>query len=233
MQGQRQDGRDRVGEAHRRADREYLALLVLLLLGFVLQSTSVLHGWGIVVSDFVITLSTAAVFVVLFRHEPVGRALALTLGAAALLAHWAQHAMPQTGARYLSIADHGLLALFLACALYVILRDLFRRRRTGETNIFGALTGYLLAAAAFSHLLIVAYLVAPGSFSVAQELVPHMAKAHALNATFLYYSLTQLLTIGYSDITTLTAPATTLCALESLFGVFYLAVVVSQFVAQA
>ena len=41
------------------------------------------------------------------------------------------------------------------------------------------------------------------------------------------------MTIGYSDVTPVGAPATTLSLFAALFGVFYTAVVVSQFVGLA
>jgi hypothetical protein len=42
-----------------------------------------------------------------------------------------------------------------------------------------------------------------------------------------------MLTIGYSDVTPVRAPATTLSLFGALFGLFYTAVVVSQFVGLA
>jgi Ion channel len=42
-----------------------------------------------------------------------------------------------------------------------------------------------------------------------------------------------VLTIGYADVTPVRAPATTLSLLAALFGVFYTAVVVAQFVGLA
>ncbi len=52
-------------------------------------------------------------------------------------------------------------------------------------------------------------------------------------AVFSYYSLAQMLTIGYADVTPVRAPATTLSLFGALFGMFYTAIVVSQFVSLA
>ena len=52
-------------------------------------------------------------------------------------------------------------------------------------------------------------------------------------ALFSYYSIAQMLTIGYADVTPIRAPATTVSLFSTLFGVFYTAVVVSQFVGLA
>jgi len=52
-------------------------------------------------------------------------------------------------------------------------------------------------------------------------------------ALFSYYSISQMLTVGYADVTPIRAPATTISLFSTLFGVFYTAIVVSQFVGLA
>jgi hypothetical protein len=56
---------------------------------------------------------------------------------------------------------------------------------------------------------------------------------HARLALFCYCSFAQMTTLGYSDFTRGRAPATTLSLLIALFGMFYTAIVVSQFVGLA
>jgi len=53
------------------------------------------------------------------------------------------------------------------------------------------------------------------------------------SALFTYYAYAQVLTLGYSDVTPIRAPATTLSLFAALFGVFYTAIVVSVFVGLA
>jgi hypothetical protein len=53
------------------------------------------------------------------------------------------------------------------------------------------------------------------------------------HALFSYYAFAQMLTIGYADVTPVRAPGTTLSLLGALFGLFYTAGVVSQFVGLA
>ena len=61
-----------------------------------------------------------------------------------------------------------------------------------------------------------------------QELLGHW---HGRAALFCYYSYAQMTMLGYSDMTPVCAPATTLSLFAALFGMFYTAVVVSQLVA--
>jgi hypothetical protein len=57
---------------------------------------------------------------------------------------------------------------------------------------------------------------------------------HARLVLFCNYSFAQQMTmLGYSGITPVRAPATTLSLLVGLFGMFYTAIVVSQFVGPA
>ena len=60
-----------------------------------------------------------------------------------------------------------------------------------------------------------------------------MGHWHGGLAVFTYYSFSQMTMLGYGDITPVRAPATTLSLFAALFGMFYTAIVVSQFVGLA
>jgi hypothetical protein len=71
------------------------------------------------------------------------------------------------------------------------------------------------------------------SSGINPELAGFLTDWHGRTALFTYYSFAQVMTIGYSDVTPVHSPATTLSLFAALFGVFYTAVVVSQFVGLA
>jgi hypothetical protein len=123
--------------------------------------------------------------------------------------------------------------LFLWSAVWVILRDLFRAPVAGPENVFGAICGYLIAGHAWAHANALAYLLVPSAYSINPEIAALLPDQHGRLALFTYYAFTQVMTIGYSDVTPVGAPATTLSLFAALFGVFYTAVVVSQFVGLA
>ena len=79
----------------------------------------------------------------------------------------------------------------------------------------------------------IAYLALPGAYGINPKIMALLADWHGRHAVFSYYGFTQMLTIGYADVTPVRAPATTLSLLGALFGLFYTAVVVSQFVGLA
>ena len=133
----------------------------------------------------------------------------------------------------LSLADQVLLTLFLWNAVWVILRDLFRAPAAGVENVFGAICGYLIAGLAWAHANALAYLLLPSAYSINPELAVLLPDWHGRLALFTYYAFAQVMTIGYSDVTPVRAPATTLSLFSALFGVFYTAVIVSQLVGLA
>jgi hypothetical protein len=126
-----------------------------------------------------------------------------------------------------------LLAIFLWGAVYVILRDLFRSPTTGAESVLGAICGYIIAGDAWARLNAIAYLLVPSAYSIDPAVAALLPDWHGRVALFTYYAFAQVLTIGYSDVTPVRAPATTLSLFSALFGVFYTAVVVSVFVGLA
>jgi len=130
----------------------------------------------------------------------------------------------------LSLALHALMTLFLWAAVVAILRDLFRRPASGAERVLGAICGYIIAGDAWGGVNAIAYLLQPAAYSVSPDVTALLADWPGRTALFAYYGFAQMLTIGYSDVTPVRAPATTLSLLASLFGLFYTAIVVAQFV---
>ena len=133
----------------------------------------------------------------------------------------------------LSLTHNAVMALFTWGAVWVILRELFRAPPSGTENVFGAICGYLIAGDAWAGVNAITYLLVPAAYSINPEVTALLADWHGRLALFSYYSFAQMLTVGYADVTPVRAPATTLGLFTTLFGVFYTAVVVSQFVGLA
>ena len=150
--------------------------------------------------------------------------------AAAVAIAWGRHVSGENLDTALSIALSALISLFDWAAVWVILRDLFRRQAVGAENVLGAICGYVIAGDAWAGVNDIAYLALPAAYSINPEIIALLADWHGRHALFAYYGFAQMLTIGYADVTPVRAPATTLNLLGALFGVFYTAVVVSQLV---
>ena len=207
-------------------------LLTLLLVAYTFQSFAISAPTGGFVSNVVLTLLELVMLFIVFERRSERLAFAVVLIVAALVG-LSRYVSPVSLESGLALAFYVLHAIFLWAAVIVILRDLFRRRGVGADNVFGAICGYLIAGAGWASLNEIAFWFAPTTFSINPALETLVADWQGRLALFLYYSLAQMMTVGYSDVTPLRAPATTLSLFSTLFGLFYTAVVVAQFVGLA
>lgn len=212
--------------------QKYKVLLALLLVSIVFQTYGLHTGFVGLLSDAFRTVLSVAIYLVVFRSAGERWPAALLLVANVFIG-WTRHFTGGSDDGALALAFNLLTSLFLWTAVAVILRDLFRTPEAGAGNVLGGICGYLIAADAWTGINICAFLLAPHSFAFdpgVQEMLRHW---HGRLALFCYYSFAQMTTLGYSDITPVRAPATTLSLFVALFGMFYTAIVVSQFVGLA
>jgi hypothetical protein len=207
-------------------------LLALLLVAYTFQSFAISAPTGGLVSNGVLTMLELAMFFIVFERRSERLALAGVFILASLVG-FGRYLAPTSLESGRALAFYVLHAIFLWAAVFVILRDLFRRKGVGADNVLGAICGYLIAGAGWASLNEIAYWFDPTTFGINPDLRTLVADWQGRLALFLYYSLAQMMTIGYSDVTPLRAPATTLSLFAALFGLFYTAVVVAQFVGLA
>jgi len=212
--------------------RKYALLLGLLLFSLAFQSFVSRPGSGTLVADGIRTLLSVAILVVVFVRPRERAVMALVLAATLAIA-WGRDLSGGNQEHASTIVFYGLMVLFLASAVYVILRQLFRAPAGSVDQVLGAICGYLIAGDAWAGVNAIAYHLLPASYSVNSEVAALVVDWHGRMALFSYYSIAQMLTVGYADVTPLRAPATTISLFGTLFGVFYTAIVVSQFVGLA
>jgi len=106
----------------------------------------------------------------------------------------------------------------------VLAKDVFRDRETVSADvIYGGINVYLLAAIAFAAAYKVQLLLVPDSIS-------GLAAEPTISDT-LYYSFITMTTLGYGDITPVSANARMLASTEAVFGQLYIAVLLAKLVA--
>ena len=210
----------------------YAILLGVLLVALVIQSLRSAVNVDDLALDGVSAVLAIAIYVAVFRGTPEHRLMAVTLALVVAIG-LVRDTVPPHHERTWALAFQVLTAFYLCAAVVRILSDLFREPRPGIQNILGAICGYIIAGAFFGCINMIAYMLAPAAYNVDPVVTQIAANWHGRIALFAYYAFTQLLTIGYSDVTPLRAPATTLSLFAAIFGVFYTAVVVSQLVAVA
>lgn len=209
---------------------KYLVLLVTLSCLYIGQSTA--HGFtgGRVFSDTLVALISLAVLLVVFERRR-DRIIALAVAIVAILSNLARY-LPSAALHQVSltIVHYVLLTVFLGYAVAVILGNIFKKRAVGADDVLGAVSGYLIAGAAWSSLYALTDSLAPDSFTLAPAFVSLLSDWHGRSAVFNYFSIVTLTTMGYGDITPTRSPATAFAMLEAVFGQFYIAVVVAQLV---
>ena len=213
------------------ARHKYL-LLLLAMVGNLIWS-SFAHRLPIrpVVTELLMMAVVVVIFLVVFTRRR-DRAVALTVAVMAIATKWSRYvAPPPEGSIVQPVAFHVLVALFMAFAVYVILRNIFAEKNVTGDEVVGTVCGYFIAAALWSHVYAVVELAAPGSFAFTPGLAQQAASWDGRAAIFNYFSLVTLTTMGYGDVTPLHGPATALAVIEAIFGQFYIAIVVAQLVA--
>lgn len=106
----------------------------------------------------------------------------------------------------------------------ILLSEVFREGPVTSARIQGAIAVYLLFGVAWAHAYQIANTVQPGSFSSAAGQLSNVGD-------WSYYSFVTLTTLGYGDITPLSAVARSLAVGEALAGQLYLAVLIARLVA--
>ena len=113
--------------------------------------------------------------------------------------------------------------LVLSCVLiWAIFGRLSAASRVTSTVLAEAFISYLIIAIAYSQVYWILNEVVPNPFN--QRIPP------TEGATLLYFSMVSLSGVGYGDITPVNPFVRIIAALESMTGIFYLAIVVSRLV---
>jgi len=209
--------------------RKHLALLVALVVAAVIEPLSIDFSLGAqIVGALVVVTITLGVFLIVFE-ERWERRLACVM-VAFILAGNIGHEVLLDRFQIGAITYHCFAALFLAFAVAVILKRIFERQTIRSDDMIGALCGYLLTAGAWANAYALTYLLWPGSFRVAEGVASRLGDWHLQRFFFGYFSVMTLTGLGYTEIAPIASTSYSLTWLESVFGQFYIAVVVAQLV---
>jgi hypothetical protein len=132
-----------------------------------------------------------------------------------LLAGWAMRFRSWS----VGVAALGGIIVFYGALLVIVLRFAVSGRVTAE-KLVSVASGYMVAGFLWASMYRLVELLAPSSFGSVPLTRPDL----------LYFSFITLATIGYGDVTPHAGPARSLAILEGIFGIFYVAVLVSRLV---
>lgn len=120
------------------------------------------------------------------------------------------------------------LAIFCIALIICFSKDILKSNKVTIDLFLGAICVYLLIAIAFGLLYNVINILDPRSF----YMLTSGARTLPSEFDFFYFSFTTLTTVGYGDVAIVTAHAKALVVIESITGIFYLAILVSRLVAR-
>lgn len=191
------------------------ALLLLLILGPVAEEAAL--GRAALLILFSLLLAASAY--VASKHV-AGLIAATCLAVAWAVVTWAR---PFTGEITTLISD-GLAICLLLYALGPMLRRIVAVREADFDTLCGAVAVYLLIGVVWGVSYRFIETLAPGSFDLTGTDTPVGWN------DFLYFSLTTLTTLGYGDISPVTAVARIWTSLEAVAGVLYIALLVARLI---
>jgi hypothetical protein len=205
----------------------FTALTIVVVI--VLLSSSVIGNRDL--RDLLVILGFSVL--VLFAIWSVGRRLrvvTMALAVPTLLSHGALISASLV-LRSLSFA---LVSVFLTFLTLVILLAVVRDETVTADTIVGAACAYLLLAMTWGTYYALLVLLSPDAFSVSPALINAAGWGGQSNLPITplmqYYSFTTITTLGYGDVSPLTAGARALSVLEGVTGQLYLAVLIARLV---
>jgi hypothetical protein len=204
-------------------DQRFAVLLAALILDLLLSP----FIEGSYLGRLLFNLLTTVVLISALYTVSAGRRMnrvALALWVLAIVGLWLDYLTPQ-----FSMLKHTpILALFfIAYAAYRILVYVLRQDEVTSEIIYAALSVYLMIGLVWAMLHFGLESVQPGSYNGLNKVGDY---AGGLGSAFNYYSFVTLTTLGYGDVTPVTAAARSLSYVEALMGQLFLAVLIARLV---
>ncbi len=200
----------------------FFALLISLLLNIVLIPASLQYELADTAFKTGTTLMVAAT-IMMIAHERHIVYPVIVIAIPAIINAWLPDAMISP---IVSLSLTLFYYIGVACfLLYYILTT----PRVRANTLFAAMCLYLFIALNWAYLFTIIELVYNGSFT--GTLPTDSSEAAELLATFIYFSIVTLSTLGYGDITPVTPLAQTWAAVLAIVGQFYMTIVLARLVA--
>jgi hypothetical protein len=204
-------------------DPSLTVLLVLDLTGMFFAVPLAVRGLPLARVVGVTLILAAATIVVLVSHKP-GARVAILLGLLAFAASQIFGGGWPSVAR--SIVRHSGEMIAWAALIWAVVHAVYAPGRITSQRLQGAVVVYLGAASLFAAAYGLVWTLTPGAFTNLHG----SPDGDPATAELLYFSLTTLTTTGYGDILPVDPLARSLANLESVLGVFYLAITVTRLV---
>ncbi len=199
----------------------FLALLVCLVC--LMLANPIAEAWQ---RPLAVDVATTIVFFVgiwtLLQNRIVFR-LGIIAILPAIVSRWFYMYQPEEILLYISSIS---TAGFMAFNAYALLVYILNQQEPQPDTIYGGICVYLLLGYLWSDLYAITELFSPGSFSFSAGELTLVSMKGELN----YFSFVTLATLGYGEITPVSALARTLAILEAVIGQMFVAVFIARLV---
>ena len=118
--------------------------------------------------------------------------------------------------------------IFYVIFISSVLSDVFKAPKVTKDSFCGVICVYFMIAIFYATIYKGLEYAMPGSFTNVRSMTYSNGDPSFFN--LLYFSFITLATVGYGDITPLSALAKALTVLESTTGVFYIAILISHLI---
>lgn len=204
-----------------------LCSLVVLLLVYPFLPKTVLGSWSISLLNFAVLCT--AVFSVSKQRRHI--MVALGLGLPGQIVNFIQH-FTETPA--LSLVQPVSIILFYGYVIYCLFRYVLEGREITLDKLFAAIAIYFLLGCLWAPAYGLTERLVPGSISLNIAgtfcFIGDDGKPILMWDDFLYFSFCTLTTVGYGDMTPVSAHARSLAMLEAVTGVLYVAITIARLV---
>ncbi|UZP68830.1 potassium channel family protein [Desulfovibrio mangrovi] len=183
-------------------------------------------GYATAALTFIFTaIMVFAVYAVSFK--PIHLWITLGMGVPWLVISWIDVFAPIQN-KLLLVSWYGLMCVFYCYVAAVILAHVLRAKVITMDIICGAVSVYIFIGLFFFILHGTVETIYPGAYITGT--LPS-GTDHITWPGFLYFSFVTLATLGYGDIVPLASQARSLAIIESVVGVFYVAILIARLVA--
>jgi len=199
-------------------------LLLLALLVLVVGTAATRGSEVAKLVEFVILATTVAVAIAELRAPGQRRLASITFASCVILVAFVDYTVPL---RHLPLIASTLVTAFSAIVIWLTYGSVMRSHRPVGDRIVGSICVYILIGLGWAAIFETLDGVIPGSLRFPAD----TAWATPSAFRYRYFSFVTLATLGYGDITPVTALAGTLAALEAIAGQLYIGITVARLVA--
>ena len=198
----------------------FLFLLISILLMFTLRPfLEGFVGINLLMGIFVSAVFLSGIYAVSQKKNVFY--ISLIIAAPALILPWSKYFV--TDPSFL-LAGKIFGAVFYTFMVFIMLNYLFSEKEITADIIIGAICAYFLIGLMWASFFTILEIFQPGSFKIPEH-------SGAGLSYFSYYSFVTITTLGYGDITPITAPARSLSILEAIMGQLYVTILIARLVA--